>query len=198
MNKIQIATAGLLISCASAATTIHSDDFTSSTTSWNNPTGGSASTSTLTHNATDGTYELVGNHVGNPSPTGGSDAFFRYEVNSLDFGTGPVTISFDGLLLAGLPGTAIHVRMNGNFFGAIQGDFNTSTFSNYSQTFNLADGFDTTDTLTLEFQFAMGAVSGAGGSFAVDNIMVETTIPEPSSLSLCAIAGLALLKRRRS
>jgi len=198
MKKILTIPAGLLISCASAATTIHCDDFSVSTSSWSAPTGGSASTSSVTHNAADGVYELRGSHIDNPNPTGGSDAFFEYQVNSLDFGTGPVTVSFDGLLLGALPGTAIHVRINGNFFGAIQGDFNNSTYSNYSQTFDLTDGFDTTDTLSVEFQFAMGAVSGAEASFGVDNIKVDTIIPEPSTLALTTIASLALLRRRRS
>ena len=114
----------------------------------------------------------------NPVPVGGN-ASISYIATGVNFGDGPVTISFDGKLLSALPGTAIHVRYNGNFVGAIQGSFNDSTYSTFTRTFNLNQGFTGTNTFTLTFEFAMGAVPGSGGSIAVDNIIVKTNLPAP-------------------
>lgn len=201
MKHFTILKIGLLASISQAAVIIHSDDFTTSSSAWGTPTGGSASSSTVTYDATDENYDLTASHIDNPNPAGGSDVFYSYQVSGLDFGLGPVEVSFDGLLGGGLPGTAIHVRINGNFFAVIQGSFNTSSSATYSQTLALTDGFDATDTLTLQFQFAMGAVGGAGGLLTVDNISVATEptmVPEPSTFLLTGLAGLTLLRRRRA
>lgn len=114
----------------------------------------------------------------NPQVVGGN-ASISYVATGVNFGTGPVEISFDGRLLSALPGTAIHVRYNGNFVGAIQGSLNPTTFSTFTRTFNLSQGFTGTTTFTLTFEFAMGAVPASGGSIAVDNIIVKTNLPPP-------------------
>ncbi len=108
-----------------------------------------------------------------------SDAFFSYVATGVNFGDGPVEISFDGKLLSGLPGTAIHVLYNGNFVGAIMNSLNQTTYTTVKRTFNLNQGFTSTTTFNLTFQFAMGPVAGNGGSVSIDNIKVKTNLPNP-------------------
>ena len=105
------------------------------------------------------------------------DAFFSYTATGVNFGDGPIEISFDGKLLSALPGTAIHVLYNGNFVGAVMNSLNQSTYTKVTRTFNLNQGFSPTTTFTLTFQFAMGAVAGNGGSVSIDNIVVKTNLP---------------------
>ncbi|MGL5019163.1 MAG: hypothetical protein ACRDBP_13595 [Luteolibacter sp.] len=105
------------------------------------------------------------------------DVFFTYTATGVNFGDGPIEISFDGKLLSALPGTAIHVLYNGNFVGAIMNSLNQATYTKVTRTFNLNQGFSPTTTFTLTFQFAMGAVAGNGGSVSIDNIVVKTNLP---------------------
>jgi hypothetical protein len=122
---------------------------------------------------------------------GGANASFTYTATGVNFGTGPVVISFDGKLLDGLPGTAIHVRYNGNFVGAIQGSFNQSTYSTYTQTFNLNQGFTATTTFNLTFEIALGNGAGSSGTIAIDNIIVKTNLP-PTTFSAAIKTGKAV------
>jgi hypothetical protein len=39
--------------------------------------------------------------------------------------------------------------------------------------------------------------TGAGGDFVVDNLLVETLVPEPASITVLAMGGASLLRRRR-
>lgn len=167
---------------------VHGNDFDVAGTNWAAPTGGGASvTKSLTWSGSEGnpagsTILEVQNPAGAPA-----DVFFTYTAGEIDFGDGPVEISFDGKLLTPLPGTAIHVLYNGNFVGAIMNEMNTSAYSKITRSFNLSQGFSGTNTLTLTFQYAMGAVLNSGGSVAIDNIRVKTKLSGPPAPPTAAI-----------
>lgn len=183
-----------------AQTIIHNQTFDTSVTNWSiigDPPGMAAATATF--NAVDGngpgSYDLSVAPLAGPAFAG-----FRYEVTGLDFGVGPVTVSFDGQI-TDLMSAATHVRINGNFHGAVMGSFNDTSWSNYSQTYDLANGFDATTTLTIDFEFGLGAVDPTGGNWHIDNVMVSTTpVPEPSTYAvvLGALAVGFVAMRRRS
>ncbi|MGL5019924.1 MAG: hypothetical protein ACRDBP_17445 [Luteolibacter sp.] len=160
--------------------------FPAASPKWGAPVlGGNAITGSSTWSSTEGnppgaTILAAANPNG-----GGANASFTYSATGVNFGTGPVVISFDGKLLDGLPGTAIHVRYNGIFVGAIQGSFNNTTYSTFTRQFNLNQGFEATNIFNLTFEFAMGAVPGSGGSIAIDNIIVKTNLP-PSATPFAA------------
>jgi hypothetical protein len=193
----------LTATTASAATVIYTETFGSASSSWQAPTGTSAPTSSGAWSGSEGNPAgstiLTASHFQNPSPSVGSEVHFLYQVTGLDFGSGPVTIAFDAKLLGALPGTAIHAFYNGNFVPVIMNSLNTSSYTTFSQTFNLSQGFTATSTLNLDIMFAMGPVAGAGGSMAIDNITVSTTVvPEPSAFALAGVglAGLVFARRR--
>lgn len=153
---------------------------------WGAPVlGGNAITGSSTWSSTEGnppgaTILAAANPNG-----GGANASFTYTATGVNFGTGPVVISFDGKLLDGLPGTAIHVRYNGIFVGAIQGSFNNTTYSTFTRQFNLNQGFEATTTFNLTFEIALGATAGSSGTIAIDNIIVKTNLP-PSATPFAA------------
>jgi hypothetical protein len=151
-------------------------DDVSSEANWSLPAPPGTITTSLDWINTDGnpagsTEITVANPDGNPS-----EVIFTYTATGVDFGTGPLEISFDGKFPEVLVATAIHVRINGNFFGAVQGSFNPTTFTTYTQSFELTEGFESTDTFTLQFSFAMGAVPGGGGTIIIDNIEILTNL----------------------
>jgi hypothetical protein len=182
---------------ASAQTTIFHDTFAGASSNWSiigTPTGIAASS--LVHDAADG--DPAGSYNLNAGPVAGPDFVgFRYQIGGLDFELGPVTVSFDGRIPS-LLAAATHVRINGDFNGAIMGSFNANTWTTWSKTYNLASGFNATDTLTIDFEFGLGAVNPTGGIWEIDNIKVLTTVvPEPSSIALAGIGLTVLLIRRR-
>lgn len=199
---VLVCAACLTSTAVTASTIIHTDTFNIAGVNWVTTTGGSAGTSSRVWSGSEGNPAgatiLTASHFQNPTPSIGTEVHFNYQVNGLDFGTGPVTISFDAKLLGGLPGTAIHAFYNGNFVPVIMLALNNSTYTTYSQTFNLSQGFTATSTLNLDIMFAMGPVAGAGGSMAIDNITVSTTVvPEPTTAALAGLGIAALLIRRR-
>jgi hypothetical protein len=153
---------------------------------WTLPTPPGTITSSLQWIDTDGN-PAGSTEISVDNPDGvGAAVSFTYTATGVDFGTGPVEISFDAKALGGFPGTALHIRYNGNFFGAIQGSFNETTFTTYTQSFDLSQGFEGTDTFTLQFEFAMGAVLDSGGTIILDNIQIRTNLPEtgPTTTSI--------------
>lgn len=196
--------ASMLLATPAFAAIIYTESFdqASSIDAWT-IAGGSASTSSKNWLPAEGNpagaLGLTAAHVEGANPLSGTATSFLYTVNGLNFGSNQVEVSFDGKLLSGLPGTAIHTRINGNFFGAIMVGFNDVSYTNFKQVFDVANGF-TGDTFSLEFEFAMGPVANAGGQFAVDNIQVNV-VPEPATLGLFAgVCGLGFLlwHRRRA
>jgi len=192
-----ICAACLTSSAAFAQTTIFSDPFDIASPNWSmigTPTG--IAGSSFAHDGSDGnpagSYNLIAGPVAGPDFVG-----FRYQVSGLDFGLGPVTVSFDGRIPS-LLSAATHVRINGDFNGAIMGSFNPTTWTTWSKTYALAPGFNATDTLTIDFEFGLGAINPTGGSWEIDNIIVKTTVvPEPSTFALAGLGAAALLIRRR-
>jgi hypothetical protein len=76
---------------------------------------------------------------------------------------------------------------------------NTSNnWSYFSNTVNIATG---TRSVTVDWLGYRNGSPGSGGSNGndayVDDILVTTTVPEPSSAALLGLGGLALLMRRR-
>lgn len=166
---------------------VHENLFDVEGTNWGPPAGGGAGiTSSRTWSSSQGnppgsTILTVANPAGAPAAVS-----FTYTAPDINFGDGPVEISFDARLLSEFPGTALHVRYNGNFIGAIQGSFNPGSFTKYTQKFNLNQGF-TSSTFNLQFEFAMGAVAGSGGSIAIDNIRILTNLPESAAPTTASI-----------
>jgi hypothetical protein len=159
------------------------ENFNAASTKWGTPGVPPGGTSAVTWSDTEGNPPgSTRIEVANP---GGAPAGIRfaYTATGLDFGTtGPVKISFDAKGTA-LVGTALHVRFNGNFIGAIQGSFNGDTYTTFTRTFDLNQGFAGTDTFVLDFEFAMGAVPGSGGSYLIDNIQVLSNLPDGQPLA---------------
>jgi hypothetical protein len=199
MQKIHtlICAVVLTTAAASAQTTIFHEKFDVASSNWSligTPSGMAGSS--LVFDSSDG--NLTGSYNLNAGPLAGPDFVgFRYQVSGLDFGLGPVTVSFDGRIPS-LIAAATHVRINGDFNGAIMGSFNSSTWTTWSKTFSLAPGFNATDTLTIDFEFGLGAINPTGGIWEIDNIMVKTTVvPEPSTFALAGLGAMALWFRRR-
>lgn len=199
MKKLSIflCAAAFFTAAASAQTTIFHETFSVASPNWSvigTPSG--IAGSSLVHDAGDG--NPAGSYNLNAGPLAGPDFVgFRYQVSGLDFGLGPVTVSFDGRIPS-LIAAATHVRINGDFNGAIMGSFNNSTWTTWSKTYSLAPGFNATDTLTIDFEFGLGAINPTGGIWEIDNIIVKTTVvPEPSTFALAGLGAAALLIRRR-
>jgi hypothetical protein len=195
--SVLIGIAALATGVASAQTTIFHETFSGASPNWTmigTPTG--IAGSSLTFDGSDGSP--AGSYNLNAGPLVGPDFVgFRYQVSGLDFGLGPVTVSFDGRIPS-LIAAATHVRINGDFNGAIMGSFNSSTWTTWSKTYALAPGFNATSTLTIDFEFGLGAINPTGGIWEIDNIIVKTTVvPEPSTFALAGLGAAALLLRRR-
>lgn len=110
----------------------------------------------------------------NPIPSGGN-GFYTYTATGVNFGDGPVEISFD--VKGSLVGSALHVSYNGNQVFDIQNSMNGATYTTIKNTYQLNQGFTATTTFTLGFQIAMGPVPGGGGTVTIDNIIVKTNLP---------------------
>lgn len=199
MKKLStlLCVAACSLTAATAQTTIFHEKFDVASPNWSmigTPSGMAASS--VVFDAGDG--NAAGSYNLNAGPVAGPDFVgFRYQVSGLDFGLGPVTVSFDGRIPS-LIAAATHVRINGDFNGAIMGSFNNSTWTTWSKTYALAPGFNATSTLTIDFEFGLGAINPTGGIWEIDNIVVKTTVvPEPSTFALAGLGAGALLLRRR-
>lgn len=62
--------------------------------------------------------------------------------------------------------------------------------------FNTTLGPDASGGVTLQFNAATGAVAGSFSTLEIDNVSVDV-VPEPSSLALLGLGGLAAFRRRR-
>ena len=62
--------------------------------------------------------------------------------------------------------------------------------------FNTTLGPDVSGGVTLQFNAATGAVSGSFSTLEIDNVSVDV-VPEPGSLALLGLGGLAVFRRRR-
>lgn len=206
MKTIAILAALSLLSTAASAEILLDLDFASSDdlTGW-----------TAIANATPANVTFL-DAVGNPAGAIGFNALnttiagqaYIFQLSTpIDLaGNTEVTLDFDGLITSNLIGSALHMGVT--FAGPaginqhfdrfdVQNQLNSSTFTPLSFTFDsLPTG---ADTLVLQFNLAVGAFEGAGGSVALDNITAYTPVPEPATTAGLAsgVAGLATLMLRR-
>lgn len=111
----------------------------------------------------------------NPSDAAGKAYIFQLDASSLDYGSANnVRLTFDLKLAAPLVAAAVHLQTNipgvgvVNNFDLQNNGLNDSAYTSYTFDFSGVDPGAT--TFTIHFNFASGAVTGAGGSLLVDNI----------------------------
>jgi len=111
----------------------------------------------------------------NPSDAAGKAYIFQLDVSDVNYdGATDVQLTFDLKLGAPLVAAALHLQTNipgtgvVNNFDLQNGGLNETTYTSYSFDFS---GVDPAGTIfTIHFNFASGAVEGAGGTLLVDNI----------------------------
>ena len=111
----------------------------------------------------------------NPSDAAGKAYIFQLDTTSLDYnGATDVQLTFDLKLAAPLISAAVHLQTDipgpgiiNNFDLQNQG-LNESAYTSYSFDFSGVDPGAT--TFSIHFNFASGAVVGAGGVLLVDNV----------------------------
>lgn len=98
---------------------------------------------------------------------------------------------------------ARQVQITGNVFGGgtvsrlldLDNNLVDNVFANYFQTFVLDADFGNLSSFTLT---GMGALAGQGSNYyAIDNVVVDTAVPEPGTLSLLGLGSAYLFRRRR-
>lgn len=99
---------------------------------------------------------------------------------------------FDTSDLLSITGDFIKNTTNG---GVFQFDFLNSTAEG---TFELVTWTETTDFLASDFSYTGYAAANPGEFSIVGNSLYFTTVPEPSTVVASMLAGLGLLRRRRS
>ena len=75
----------------------------------------------------------------------------------------------------------------------------TTSFSTKDADFSLADGLDNAAFVT--FRYTLDGASSTSGNNRIDNVQISAdiaSVPEPATISLLALGGLALARRRRS
>lgn len=125
---------------------------------------------------------------------------FQYDQAGVNFGGGSTaTLTFDALITQPLVGAAFHVGIEApgtgrlNTFDLQNQGLNNATWTPY--TINLT-GITGDGNFLVQFNLASGAFVGAGGGVAIDNVRL-TTVPEPGTLSLLALAALGALAAGR-
>ena len=69
-----------------------------------------------------------------------------------------------------------------------------NVFANYFQTFLLDAAFGNLSSFTLT---GVGALGPGSNYYAIDNVVVNTQVPEPGTLSLLGLGSAFLFVRRR-
>ncbi len=93
-------------------------------------------------------------------------------------------------------GIDIQVDLTNDTFGLDYYDVGTNTWSTMVPA-GTPLGLPLQNITTLRWQLEDGVFSGTGGKNYFDDFNIQTAVPEPSSIALVALGGLALLPRLR-
>lgn len=83
----------------------------------------------------------------------------------------------------------------GQFDGSLTGMGLDTSYQQFS--FTNIDVPDTADAFLVRFQIAAGGVFDISNSLYVDDVVLTTSVPEPSVIGLIAIGFIGLASRRR-
>lgn len=124
-----------------------------------------------------------------------------FSIDAAGSATGPrdfqIGVSTDGTTFTDVPGATYSVADSTNFATATANPAFTHSFDLSAYSNIVAIRVTNSSTTSIS-----GATTGTSGTSRVDNITISgtpaTNTPEPASLGLAAIGGLALARRRRA
>ncbi len=147
---------------------------------------------------------LDGSHT-NPSPTAFSSLQQTFDFSGL---AGPITLSFMHYLNSGSNAFDMaSVQVNGTSLitydgdegsfddGGTPGDASDDTVVFAPATVDLS-AFAGQSSVLLDFNFLQSTVVARDGWY-IDDVLITGVVPEPTSLALLGLGGLAALRRRR-
>lgn len=153
---------------------------------------------------------VYSNPVGNGSPESFSSNFWEtgdyYQFSTSATGYKDITIQWEQTRSSTGPGTYdLAWSIDGSTWNVLVDDYVVDALSWSSLSHNALSVYgpelapaDLNDEASIHFRLVSQVTTATGGTNRVDNIIISgTLIPEPATLALLAVGGLALVRRRR-